>query len=285
MLKFSRFLKKLTDAAIVAALQTLLVALGGAVVTAIVAVWSYMRGTPVRWTDRAVGAFVAFVAFFLATAIVVFVRSRRLKIMEHLRDAQFSSGEKGFLDFLMDRQKAEKELVKIVGSIIQETERIGKKVREHTRKVETIAKYPEPKRIVKSHRLASATAKDFRKCSRKLEKLLSLFDKTTELLGESHIGYMKWFTLSTEEEKLQLVIFHNAIKELLNTVRETLKSQEGWRDKVRGLTGISQELNAAAARLAATIDSIIDVQKKNEQWCITVSNMIEGKLRGDDLSG
>ncbi|HVS82323.1 MAG TPA: hypothetical protein VHE60_11380 [Pyrinomonadaceae bacterium] len=125
--------------------------------------------------------------------------------------------------------------------------------------------------------IASRTAKKLNKHSRKLEQQLAKLEKTTDLLIESNVGYLTWFSPSTEQEQQKLASDRTALIRLLDITRNATKTMQEFRDSQDSTKGISQELNTALNIMSHVTEGIVAFLRKADKHWQELIEIIDNK--------
>jgi putative transposon-encoded protein len=274
--------KRLADSAIDAALGYVWPAVGGAVVTAAVTVWLFVKSGQAQWIYPLAKYAAAFSGGWLSLTLLIllltFIKSRRLKALEQAKNLKFVSKEKGFLDHLINRDKAQSEFNLIIFALSKEVANIGKTTSKESAKIDKAKRNLGDRAYVAVHKIAAKTAAKLNRHSETMEQDLTEFERITDSLIESSIGYLTWFTPDTPEKVGELSQYKSTLNALLTVTQTSVDSMEGFRDSQNSLRGISQELNTAINRLVHVTEGVIAVMNKAENLWQALIKMIDTKL-------
>lgn len=272
-----RIAKHLASSAVEAALQYIWVVVGGAVLTTVTAVWlAITSGNPLVTHLAAYAA-----GWFSVVLLILFLawrKSRRLEALEQAKNLKFVSQEKGFLDHAVNKDKAFKQFTATTLDMANEIAKIGNATSKATARIEIAKRFSGERAAKALHRIASQTAAKLSKHSINMEQQLARFDKATDLLVESTVGFYKWFTPNTEQDKQQLINDRAGLNTLIEATRSSVVSTEGFRDSQNSLKGISQELNTTINRLVSVTDGVIVSLRRSITHWEKLAKLIDEKL-------
>jgi hypothetical protein len=272
-------IKRLRDSFIDWALDNIWWGLLFAVTSIITLIWLYMRGGGAAWIypyfNFALGFLSACITLVLTSLFVSYIKARRLKHAKHLK---FVSHEKGYLDHAVNKEKAISDFLRILNEMGEEIERIANTSNTGTARIEAATARRKGNLAIEGHKITANTAMGYDKHSIKMERQLAALEEVFEILAESQIGYMTWFTPTTQEQREQLVNERQALNKLRDITRTTIASTEGFRDSQISTKGISQVLNTAINRLVNVTEGIIAVMRKAENLWEELITIIDGKL-------
>lgn len=186
--------------------------------------------------------------------------------------------EKGFLDFILEGNEAAEEMTRIMSGIAEETVNIGRKMEDHTARIQALAKSPRPGTAGQIYKIASMTARDMTRYSEKIERDIPTLENSVDLLVESFSSYVSWIEPKTEEDRKQFAEFRQTIAGLLEGARAGLEGTRSYRGAVADLKGISREINRASRRLTRTLEGVISTMEKVEAFCVRTLPLIDEKL-------
>lgn len=127
-------------------------------------------------------------------------------------------------------------------------------------------------------RITSKAAAKLNKHSAKMEQQLSKLEKATNLLIESNVGYLSWFTPQSEQDEQRLINERASVVLILNTTLSSLAAVQSFRESQLALMGVSQELNTAINRMVHTTDGVIEFMHKSGNHWQELIEIIDGKL-------
>lgn len=186
--------------------------------------------------------------------------------------------EKGFLDYIVEGNKAGEEIARIMTVITEDTQNIGKKWEDHTAHIQTLGRFPRPGTAAQLHKIALTASKEMIDYSGNIENNLPILDKNIEIQTESFSGYLSRIDLKSKGVREQVLESRNTISKLLETIRDGLKSTTGFRDVVSGLRGISRDMNRSSRRLVDALNGLISFMEKEEAFCQKALLLIDERL-------
>lgn len=216
----------------------------------------------VLWGIAAVWGLVALVTWapiarWLPTIAVAWPALQRT---ESLQQVEEPSGEKGFLDFWVDAEKASEELLpSLLARLNQESSRVAKRLEGHTVRFKKAAGNAQ-----KARKAADDASKDIDRYSEFIEEMLPEFKAGLKLFEEGWIGYLETSPEARDRSKRQgLESFRRTVQELRSIFRTSREQAAGFRNSMLALRkrAASQTLNAATDRLAALLAEVISVMK------------------------
>jgi hypothetical protein len=263
-----KYIKRIFDSAIETALMHFWEFVGAGVVAmilgfaAIAWLWLYPY---INLIAVGVAGFLS--ACILFTGLFVFlvsIKKRRDKKLELLKNEQFASKEKGFLDHWVNMEKAMDERNKMLSIILKETKNFN----------EIFARIPSKMQSaignsVKAQKIASEMARKINKDSAKMEENLAKLEEITERLIESGKGYYIRLKPTTEQDKQVLAIQRQGYYSLFESGNANILILENTRSFLKSLReqDASQELNTALNRRIHIMNNTIASECKiNQHW-------------------
>jgi hypothetical protein len=216
----------------------------------------------VLWGIAAVWGLVALVTWapigrWLPTIELAWPALQRTESLQRVAEP---SVERGFLDFLVDAEKASKELLpRLLTRLGQESSKMAKRLRRHNLRFQKVAGNAQ-----KARKAAADASKDIDRYSKFIEEMLPEFKAGLKLFEEGWIGYLETSPEARDRSKRQgLESFQGTVQELRPIFRTSREQSARFRNSVLALRkgGASQTLNAATDRLAALLAEVIAVMK------------------------
>lgn len=258
-------LERLWESAIDTALQTLWIALAGVFMTLAVALWARVVGLSAHTLDRIVGCLFGIILVLVVNVVLTGVRLRRTHAQERLRQSLHASKEKGFLDFVIQRDEAGAQFHKAVSVLVGESNNLAKQAYSTKAKFDALAgvgRKPTPKR---GRKIAAAMAKALHKSCGTLERKIADADGAVDLFMESHIGYLQWQLSNAGVDPAGTATMRAEAANLVAIAQRVITGQRDFKKTLDSLRGVSQELNTAINRLAAALDATISLMQKVEE--------------------
>jgi hypothetical protein len=253
---FENLRDKAADSAVDFALNAFWVAVWGAVVTGLLALWAMRIDIPATWVYALGGAFTAFVVVALATGGLVWYRRGRVVAVKPAR--------KGYLNFKVEALRAMTANNKHIGEIGDETARIGKMMGAGARKIEKINANGRDV-DERAYKLARKTAAKLLKRVRKMELHIERFSVDTDAWISNFTSWFRW----AEKENLldKLAGMKPALTSLLTNVRTAKPNTKGFRDSADGIRSMSDDMDFAAGRLVGALDIVLEKMSAAEKFC------------------
>jgi hypothetical protein len=243
-----------------------------AIVTPIaIAIWLYVKSGRATWVYPylyfALGCAFMCLVLIAAASVLFYVQARRRKALERSKNRQFVSHEKGFLDHIVNQKKGFKDFNSTLIAMGKEIADVGKTTSRATKRIGLAKRFLGLRAANIIHRIASNTAAKMNKHSAKMEERLTKLQETTDLLIESNVGYLNWFTPETDEQLNQLSRDRQSLVTLHEITAGALVSIEGFRDSQNSIRGMSQEMNTAINRMVHVTTGVIAfMHKADEHW-------------------
>jgi hypothetical protein len=277
--KVQQLFKRLIDSGVDTAFEHFWIGIALVVVAAGTALWFYWRSGKALWLYPWLYFFGGFsTAAILVIAISVlllWIRSKRNRTLKLSNDLKYKSKDKGYLDHIIYRDRSFEGLTATLNLISAEIANVGKTSEQGTAQINAIRARPSAEKLL---RISTRVAERYERHSMEMEKHLGKLEATIDLLIESNIGYLKWFTPSTEEQVQQLKEDRQSMLTLRSVNEESLKGIRGFRQSQLSLTGQSQELNSAINRLVDVTDGIMAVMTKAHQHWGEMIAIMDSKL-------
>lgn len=188
--------------------------------------------------------------------------------------------EKGVLDFVVEGEEAAGKINEIFLEIAKETEVIGNKMKDHTKRIQTLTANPGPGTSAQAHKLVSSAAMGMIQYSENIERNLPILDRNTDVLIESSSSYVNWIKPNSEKDREQFATFRQSIDRLSKVTKEVLEGARSYRNVVASFRSINiaREINRASRRLTQALDGIISVMEKVEAFCVKTLSLIDEKI-------
>jgi hypothetical protein len=261
--KIEKLFRRLVDSGVDTAFEHFWIGVALVAITASTALWLYWRSGQALWLYPWLyfaGGFITACVFFITISSLLFwIKSKRARVLKDSKDLKFHSKDRGYLDHIVDRDRAFDELNAILELITAEILNVAKTSARGTAQIEAIRTRPSAQKLL---RISSGVAERYERHSIEMENHLDRLRETVDRLIESSVGYLHWFTPNTEEQLQQLNKDRQAMETLRTVTEASLENISGFRQSQLSLMGQSQELNTAINRLVSVTDGISDTIKK-----------------------
>lgn len=215
--------------------------------------WAYFEGAP---TPAVVIIFLVALLVLLSITyqgarLIDFWKNRRAnELRERYLDTE-STEEKGFLDFIVEGNQALKDITKIIIIVGKETERLGRQIGRHARRVDRTNDLGEKRKKIE------AAANTMSLYSLKLTDLSNDLRKVTKAFRNNLKNFILQAKIQTDKEKQDLTEFIDAIKGVKANVPKTREELSAFRKTTMSLMGVSGQLNVASQRQGSAIGRMI----------------------------
>lgn len=220
----------------------------GLVMTGFWFAWAAWRGSEV-WTQRSIGAAMAFALVIVATATALVVLRQRLT-----PSSAKQSAVKGYLDHKADSSKAIDATTRTLGAIAKITNRETANIKAGTARLQRIHQLPYDKRLSKELEESRRSARSTDKTSRKLAAQVERLAESTQTYAQAELAYWKWHTahypLDAHEARARI----DLTQRQLRSIQEYLEALADGRRVTADRLGVSQTLNEAVERRLAILD-------------------------------
>lgn len=250
-----------------------------AVMTSIaVAALLYIRGGRAAWLYPylyfALGFITASLALIGISAILFYIRGRRRRTVEELKSARYISNEKGYLDYAVNFERALIECQNILREIGTElTKSGGTSGKIGARFVIAGTNVQRAKKVATNGAIA------LNKHAQKLERSHLKFEEIMNLMVESASGQMQWAPTASQGNKEPLANARLATIAYIDLMRNSIESSLAYRDSLKGVKGISQDVNSACNRLIHVTEEIASVMANAESNLKLLIGTIDNKLK------
>lgn len=263
--------KKLAESGIDTLLYSFWAAILGLALAALGAVLALVVGSS-AWTNRAVGALIALLYLAIAAGVLWLLRWRRVKNLNRL--AQQPLAAKGFLDHLIDRDRATKSQLRLWAQVTALMKHDGETMEGLRKRIERANMLPASRRVRKGRRISHRAARLLNRSRAKLDGITPALQGAAELFGESQIAYLEWYKTKGKIASQEVDVLRRAITGLLETTRHSAASQDQYKQAVLSLQGITQRQNEAASLLAAALDRLLAAGQTTETTCIRLLDLL-----------
>ncbi|MFW9881597.1 MAG: hypothetical protein ACFFG0_51685, partial [Candidatus Thorarchaeota archaeon] len=189
--------------------------------------------------------------------------------------------EKGYLDFIVDADKASINFTVTIEKISEDTEEFGKKIDIKLLELKPLTDNPVPGNTIKVHKIARTIAEIMINYSEEIEKNIPSLQENIDIMNESYFGYINWVDLKKENNRDEIIKFRTATENTLNKARDGIKVYNSIYDKAKSLRGISRYLNRASNQLSETIRNFISSMEQIEAMFVKIILLINDKLENN----
>lgn len=180
---------------------------------------------------------------------------------------------KGFLDHRVDAEEASKQLAKLI-------ERLGDSSHKMTRYFERVTPvYKSAKTAKRQLRIASRLASAIDKHAKTIEKLVPRMKRSRALFSDGYLGWFRWDTPTTPEERKILRSRRQTIVETRQRVTELQKALAGVQESKQVLKQASRDLHGTLTRHDEVIKQVQRVVSDIRETCTKLMRIIDEKIR------
>jgi hypothetical protein len=269
-------LKKVTDSLVDAALQSLWIWLGGAVLTA-VAVWvAHVRRTWEPWS-LALGVVCGVFLVFVVVGVLSTTREVRARLAAKRSIRADALGRKGWLDFWVEWREAQTKFIGALGDLGAETVKIGNVYSSNTRRLQAATAHTSAEKLpIKMRRLAAKTASQLDKRTVRLGVKQASLRAIADRLAENETGSLRWtVSLPGDHKRENLTTARQAIVGLRESNSGALAGNQEWRATLANANSPTRELDGATSRLIAVVDGIADILRFIDRHCLEMLSIID----------
>jgi hypothetical protein len=190
--------------------------------------------------------------------------------------------EKGVLDHLTEREEAEAELISVITWIRTETESIGEKINRHTAHLNQLISKPGGTKASNYKKIILLAASDMNTFSKRVEGVLSNFEKSVRVLDESYYAYVSVAKPESDQDVEQILNLRNSLSQILSVVRPVKESVMGFRDSTLSIKNqnINKEISKAATRQSQALEGVVSNIVHLESFALRVIFLIDEKFEG-----
>ncbi len=270
-------INRLWDSGIDTALQAFWIAVWGLVVVTTLAFFAYARGISGPWLYGLIGAVCGVTAVLMATVVLVAIRERRRRALARLREAQFATADKGFLDFLVHRAEGERQVTAIMRAINKEVAATGKDLTLGSGRLDKIKRRGGTHQAVRALKEAQRMAKIVHRHSARMEELNALYNEATDLLVENHLGYLDCIASgrASAPSLSDLAQFRDVLTSLAAIMRDNCATGENTIRILNRLIGASRDVDTSVRRLTAATKEYLRIMGKTETFCGSMVKKID----------
>jgi hypothetical protein len=213
-------------------------------------IWSALHHSPI-WTQRAIGASMAFAVSIIMTSVTLAFLRRRLAAPSAGRPAT----GKGYLDHKADSLKSSTAITRRLTNITALTIKETKRTKARTVRLQRLYKLPDSKKRL-SLELAEARreARTTDLTTRKIAKETVLLAKAIETYTTAELEYWKWNTQHHRIDATNAQMLVQLMENQLRSIDENLRVRAEARTTTVARLGRSQVLNEAVERRLVLID-------------------------------
>lgn len=222
-----------------------------------VAAWS---GSYV-WTQRFIGAAMAFGVVVITTAMaIIFLRRRLSPPIRH-------ATEKGYLDFQTDSAKARDEILRIQKKITGITQSETRQIKANIEKLNKIATLLHEKQLPAKLKNSKRSARATDRVTDKINAIVPTLAAAIETYSKSELAYWTWRSSAAPPTLEEAAALLSPMRERLRGVSEYIQSLVDSRKVTEQRKGVSQALNDATDRRLKAIDRLISAEaSQQEPW-------------------
>ncbi|HEV8232902.1 MAG TPA: hypothetical protein VGQ75_11190 [Thermoanaerobaculia bacterium] len=264
-----KWFKKVLDVGAEEVIRALLVAGGGALLTA-AAVWiAHLRGIRGVWIDRGITVILTLVAVVLVTGALAAAPRVRARLFAR----EESDSPKGFLDHRADAEEAAIRLGKTM-------QRIPPLFTSLTQEIlGAVKKFGSAKSSQDSLRASRHTAKIISRSARQIERLLPEMRRDERLFSEGYLGYFRWLTPKNEQSRAQLIGDRGSVAKLLTTTEEFDRAMRGMQESKQETKKASRDLHRSLTEHDRVIGDLIGIVGKTHETCVELIAIMDDKLK------
>lgn len=228
-----------------------LVALGvGFVVTLAGAVswvaWAAWRGSYL-WTQRAIGASMAFAVVIVAIALALAIIRQRLRPARPI-------APKGYLDHEAEIKKSRDIIIKLHTGIARVISKETKWITANTERLKKLQTLPYNKQLPAKLAISRRTAHSTDKTTKKLAALAPRLAIAGESYANAELAYWTWHSATNRLSPEDALAKVSSLETQIDLLTQNLASQEAHKTAIAGRRGESQILNEAVDRRLEVMD-------------------------------
>jgi hypothetical protein len=216
--------------------------------------WAAWRGS-FLWTQRGIGAAMTFAVVIVATAVALHILRRRLTVPSAGRPV----APKGYLDHIVESDKAHKEFVRIMTLLTKITNDNTKRTIASTERIKKINRLPFSRQVRAKLAESRRSALSYDKTTKRLNAQIPPIERAVRTIAPGNLAYWKWYTANhriTAGEAQGLI---QGTRTRLSSNESWLQSQANHRTQIEALRGTSQVLDEAIDRHLAVMDRLREV--------------------------